>query len=108
MPWSPAMQPPTTPFALSDALVDDVAALKPIQATFYGVPGHDDRWDDLSPDGAAHVAARMQSWRDRVAALPPQADRWSALASAVMLDWLDQELLSYAHGEHLTDLNSIA
>jgi uncharacterized protein (DUF885 family) len=97
-----------TPFALSDALVDEIAALRPIQATFYGVPGHDHRWDDLSPAGVAHVAERLRHWRERVAALPPQTERWSALAVHVMEDWLDLELDSFAHEDHLTDLNSIA
>ena len=99
---------PETPFSLSDALVDDLAALRPVMATFYGVPGQDHRFDDFSPEGVAHVASRLRAFRDRVAALPPQAERWSALAVHVMRDWLDRELSSIAHGDHLTDLNSIA
>ena len=39
--------------ALSDAYVDDLAALDPITATYVGVAGHDDRLTDLSPDGFA-------------------------------------------------------
>jgi uncharacterized protein (DUF885 family) len=97
-----------TPFVLSDALVDDLAALRPLQATFYGIPGHDHRWDDLSPEGAAHVASRLTAWRERVGALPPQTERWSALAVLVMRDWLDQEISSFSHGDHLIDLNTIA
>lgn len=97
-----------TPFTLSDALIDEVAALRPVQATFYGVPGHDHRWDDFSPAGAAHVAERLRHWRAQVAALPPQTDRWGKLAVSVMIDWLERELDSFAHRDHFADLNSIA
>jgi uncharacterized protein (DUF885 family) len=40
---------------LSDTFVEEYAALDPIAATGMGVPGHEDRLTDLSPDGfAAH------------------------------------------------------
>ncbi len=96
------------PFSLSHALVDELAALRPMQATFCGVPGHEHRWDDLSPEGAAHVAARFTAWRGRIEALPPQTERWPALAVGVMRDWLDREIDAYAHADQRTDLNSIA
>ncbi len=102
------MTPDHDPFALGDALVDELAALRPIMATFMGVAGHDHRWDDLSPEGVAHAASRLRAWRERVAALPAQSDRWSRLAAHVMLDWLDQELAAFEHGDHRTDLNNIA
>jgi uncharacterized protein (DUF885 family) len=102
-----AMTTPT-PFTLSDALVDDLAALRPMQATFMGVSGHDHRWDDLSPAGVARTAATMRAWRERVAALPPQSDRWASLAVHVTLDWLDNDLAAFAHCDHHTDLNNIA
>jgi uncharacterized protein (DUF885 family) len=99
-----------TPFRFSEALVDDVAARRPMQATFMGVAGHDDRWDDLSPEGAAEVDRALRGWSARLTALPVAAseDRWSRLARVVMRDWLDQELASYEHGDHRVDLNHIA
>ncbi len=100
--------PAENPFTLSDALIDDYASLRPIAATFMGVTGHDHRWDDLSPEGVARVAARLTSWRERLRALPAQSDRWSKLAVYVMLDWIEQELNAIAHGDHLVDLNNIA
>jgi uncharacterized protein (DUF885 family) len=96
------------PFALSDALVDAVAALRPVQATFMGVAGHDDRWDDLSPDGVAHVATELAGWRRKVDALPPPTDRWDRLAVHVARDWLDQELDRLAHHDPEVDLNSLS
>ncbi|GGD27513.1 DUF885 domain-containing protein [Nocardioides daphniae] len=37
--------------ALSDAYVDDYAALDPVAATYFGVEGHDHALTDLSPEG---------------------------------------------------------
>ena len=56
-------------FALSSELVDAFAAASPIRATFWGVAGHDDRWDDLSPLGDAERAAILREFADRAAAL---------------------------------------
>lgn len=36
---------------LSDAFMDERAAVEPIMATFWGIPGHDHRWNDFSPEG---------------------------------------------------------
>jgi len=44
------------PLLLSDEVVEVVAALRPVTATFWGVPGHDAAWDDLGPEG--HERAR--------------------------------------------------
>jgi uncharacterized protein (DUF885 family) len=38
---------------VADRFVDDLAALDPVLATFQGLPGHEDRLTDLSPDGFA-------------------------------------------------------
>ncbi|MDP3893008.1 DUF885 domain-containing protein [Nocardioides sp.] len=37
--------------AIADTFVEEYAALDPIAATYLGIPGHDDRLADLSPDG---------------------------------------------------------
>ncbi len=95
-------------FELSDAIVDDLARLFPSAATMLGVSGHDDRWPDLSPDGAEATAAELHSWRRRLEALPPPGDRWDRLAIEVAKDALDEELAHFAHDDHLRDLNSIA
>lgn len=95
-------------YAATDALVEDIAALRPVNATFMGVTGHDHEWDDFSPDGMDQYAATLRDWRKRVTALPPASDRWGALARDVTIDWLDLELESYDVGAHKSDLNSIA
>ncbi len=101
--------PQTHPiYPLSSDIVDTIASLWPDAATYIGIHEHDDRWPDLSPDGAAESLATLGAWRRRVASLPPADDHWSALAVAVNLDTLDEELQPFEHGDYLADLNSIA
>ena len=38
-------------FELSDQYIIDSAALDPVLASFWGIPGHDDEMTDYSPDG---------------------------------------------------------
>ncbi len=51
---------------LSDAYVARYAELSPLMSTYLGLPGNDDRLDDLSPDGLAELA---QLDRDTLTAL---------------------------------------
>ncbi len=94
-------------FSLSDDLVERLADLYPVDATYAGIPGRDDRWHDLSPDGTAAAVAVLQELRSKVADLPAPPDRWHDLAGRVAADHLDLALEWYATGEHLRDLNSI-
>jgi uncharacterized protein (DUF885 family) len=50
--------------AIADAYVEDYCALDPVSATYLGVPGHEDRLTDYSPDG---FAARDRLTRDALA-----------------------------------------
>jgi uncharacterized protein (DUF885 family) len=95
-------------FRLSEQLVDAVAALRPMQATAYGVPGYDHLWDDLSPAGAEHTRVQLRTWLARLDAVPVSSERWEKLASHVMRDWLDLEISGLEHGDYQSDLNSIA
>ncbi|MEZ4392874.1 MAG: DUF885 domain-containing protein [Polyangiales bacterium] len=95
-------------FALSESLVDQYAALRPMNATMMGVAGHDHRWDDLSPAGVAAYAAEVERWEAQLDALPPAVDRWDALAVAVCRDWVALERDALAHADHRVDLNNIA
>jgi uncharacterized protein (DUF885 family) len=51
----------TTISDISDQYVEQVAALDPVTATFEGVPGHDDRLTDYSPEGIAERLAHARS-----------------------------------------------
>jgi uncharacterized protein (DUF885 family) len=95
-------------FPLTDKLVDEIAALSPSRATLAGVPGHDHRWDDFSPAGAAARASLLRRALDDIAALPPAGeDRFARLGCRVASEFLRDELSVFEHGEHVLDLNSI-
>ena len=94
------------PFRLSDEVVVAVAALRPMSATFWGIPGHDAEWDDLSPEGNARAQACLAAFAARVP--EPGGDRWSRLATDVLADFLRLELDRYAHDDPRRDLNHIA
>lgn len=96
------------PFRLSDEVVDAIAELRPVTSTFWGMPGRDAEWDDLSPQGHELARARLASFVPRVPSYAPGADLWARLATDVLADVLRVELDRYEHADHLTDLNSIA
>ncbi len=96
------------PFRLSDEVVAAVAALRPMMATFWGVPGHDDAWDDLSPEGHERARERLAGFASRVPALQPRTDPWGQLATDVLDEFLQLELDRYEHNDHLADLNNIS
>jgi uncharacterized protein (DUF885 family) len=95
-------------FALADGYVDAYAALRPIDATFAGVDGHDDRWGDLGPDGVEATADLLRRTRAELAALPPADDRWAQLAVRVLDDELAEQLDRHDHDDPLRDLAHIA
>ena len=95
-------------YALTSTIVDGIAELSPLAATYAGIPGHDHRWNDLSPAGAAAYCDALAGYRAAVDSLPPAADPWAARAARIASEYLDLQLDFYAHDEHLQDLNSIA
>ncbi len=95
-------------FELSDALVEELCDLFPDEATYVGVAGYDDRWPDLSPGGAETAVARLRGMQERIDAVPPPSNRWEDLAIEVARDELQRQVDWFAHGAHLSDLNSIS
>lgn len=102
------LEAPFDPFALASDIVDTVAAHRPITATFWGVPGHDGAWDDLSPEGHGATRAALEALQARLRPVPAGADQWVRLASDVVEDYVRLELERYTHDDHLTDLNNLA
>ncbi len=97
----------TDAFEISDAYVDEVLARSPMAATSFGIPGSDDRWDDLSP--AAHDQW-VQLWEATRRDLAPHLDDEDpdhAHAARVLVASLDENLASHAAGDHLRDLSHI-
>lgn len=95
-------------FKLSSECVDEVGKLKPMEATYQGIPGHDHEWDDFGPSGADRFVALIRDFRKRLHALPKTKDRWERLASRVMDDHLQLKEDWYADKNHWVDLNNIA
>ncbi len=94
-------------FALSHEAVDRLAADSPTLATRLGIPGHDGRWDDLSPAGLAttgELHARLRAEAQRCAT----PDRRHLLAMRVLVDYCDGHLENYEASSHHFDLNNIS
>jgi uncharacterized protein (DUF885 family) len=92
---------------IADAYVERAAALNPIEATYCGVAGYDDRMTDLSPEG---LQARADLDRETVAALGAvaAADVDEQVAKDAMLERLGLSLEFYDSGEDNRDLNIIS
>jgi uncharacterized protein (DUF885 family) len=95
-------------FDLSSEFVDRMAALRPMVATYQGLPGYDHLWDDLSPAGGKKVVAFISDYQKRLAALPAAEDPWARLAIQVMDEHLKLERAFYDDGDDVLDLNNIA
>jgi uncharacterized protein (DUF885 family) len=95
-------------YTLSSTIVDETVAIRPTLATYLGIAGHEDRWDDFSTAGSEAEADMVRSQLDRVSALPEPSDQWETLARDVALAELERSLEAFEHDEHLLDLNSLA
>lgn len=94
-------------FPLTDALLRDIAALRPSSATFWGIDGHDHAWDDFGPQGAAAAISALEDHKRRID-LAPRANARDELAALFACDFIDVELERLREGDHLADLNNIA
>ncbi len=95
-------------FALSDQLVERIAAHRPATATMWGLKDHDHRWEDISPEGTAAWRSFLVEARSELQALPPATDPWDALAVDVGLAWVGQEIDQVDSGEPYRWLNHVA
>lgn len=95
-------------YALSSDILDEMVAAMPTMATYLGIPGHDDRWDDFSLDGQERIADLLRDQLRRVRAVTGTDDPWAGLARDVAVAELERSISQFDAGEHLLDLNSIA
>lgn len=93
---------------LASAFVDETVERLPNLATYLGIPGHDDRWDDLSLEGVEAVTAMERDQLGRLEALDALDDEWHRLARRVIAEELEGEIMMTDSGEHLLDLRSVA
>jgi uncharacterized protein (DUF885 family) len=101
---SPASPSRHEVYALGDRYVDELAAVDPLEATFAGVGGHDDRWGDLSPAGVEDRGVLAHDTLSRLDALPRATDRWDRLAVRVLREHLDLQLADHLHDEPYLDV----
>ena len=93
-------------FDIADGYVRRVAEMNPISATYMGVPGHDDRMNDFSPE-AAEAEARLD--RDTLAELEsaPVEGESDRIARDAMTDSLRLSLDRHDANEHFRSLSMI-
>ncbi len=86
-------------FELSDQYIVDSAALDPMLATFWGLPGHDEKLTDYSPEGWADRLALQRKTIRNLAQLEPRGpgDR---VAIEVMRERVQAELDLIESGEY--------
>lgn len=93
-------------FDLSDRATEQLAALDPTIATYQGIAGHEHRWPDYSPAGAA---ASLQAHVDLLeqAKSCVTADARQVLAQRVLVEYCESMIRYYeSHGHHVA-LNTI-
>jgi uncharacterized protein (DUF885 family) len=92
--------------ALSNAYVEEIAALDPVAATFEGIPGHDAELTDYSPEGIAARHVHAQQLRSALHTIPAGDDS-ERVAAEVLARHLDVELEQSEAGEELRALRVI-
>jgi uncharacterized protein (DUF885 family) len=95
-------------YQLSSTIVDEIAAAAPTLATYLGIPGHDDKWHDLSPSGLDAFADLQRDQLRRTHEIAEPTDAWGRLAIDVVRAELERGLVFHEAGEELRELNSIA
>ncbi|MGZ6982787.1 MAG: DUF885 family protein, partial [Ilumatobacteraceae bacterium] len=86
-------------FELSDQYILASAALDPLMATFWGVPGHDDEMTDFSPEGWARRLELQQQTCRKLAEVEPR-DRHDRIAIEVMRERVELERDLIESGEY--------
>lgn len=96
-------------FLFGDALARSICEMSPILATFSGVKGHDDRWDDVAD--VAGRRARYDALSRELAGLEAAHTGEGgdvALSLKVMREHVDERRAFFASGDPYLDLNHIS
>lgn len=97
------MTVPSAIFELSDEFIDRSAALLPLHALYWGIPGHEGRASDLSPAGERARAELRRDTLDRLDRLTPDG-RADELAARHLRERLSAEQAAYETGEYQREL----
>jgi len=82
---------------LAERYVEDWAALNPTGATYVGIAGHDDKTDDLSPEGFEAQAELTRRALNELDVIEPEHES-EQVAKDAMLERLGLELATYDAG----------
>ncbi len=94
--------------ALADAYLDELLVLDPTLATRLGIPGHEHRMADYSPDGAAEQAGLARRTLLSLQQLPAGGDDLAdERCRRLITDRLGVAIASYEADEHLRPLRVI-
>ncbi|MDG4822331.1 DUF885 domain-containing protein [Asanoa sp. WMMD1127] len=92
---------------LANRYVDEWAPLNPAGATFVGIKGFDDKFEDLSPDGFAAGADLTRRTLTELSAIEPVGES-ERVAKEAMQERLGLELARYDAGEVTSEINVIS
>ncbi|WIM96305.1 DUF885 domain-containing protein [Actinoplanes oblitus] len=92
---------------LANRYVDAWAELNPTGATAVGISGHDDKTDDLSPEGFAAQAELVRRTLNELDGLEPEHES-EQVAKDAMAERLGLELARFDAGYAATDINVIS
>src|SRR3954471_3118411 len=81
----------------ADRYVTEWAELSPTGATYAGIAGHDDKTDDLSPDGFAAQAEHVRRTLNDLDVIEPEHET-EQVAKDAMIERLGLELATYDAG----------
>jgi len=91
-------------FDIADVYIDQIAAMQPIVATYFGVPGHETEMPDNSPDGDAAQAELDRSTLAELKVAESENDR-DRIARDVMTEEIEIGLEAYEAGEQYRGMN---
>jgi uncharacterized protein (DUF885 family) len=97
---------PTGVDALAEEYLDGYAELNPIDATFYGIPGHDDRLPDFTPEWWQQLSEHRRRALAALDGVTP-ADRTDRITVAALREELSVREELRAAGEDESSLNVI-
>ncbi|MFZ0015348.1 MAG: DUF885 domain-containing protein, partial [Acidimicrobiia bacterium] len=98
----------TSPFEISDVFTEAWAGLMPIEATTFGIAGHDDECTDFSPEGFEERNELYRTTRGQLSPSLDHPDPDQSFAARVLTGWLDEQIDQFDRGKWRRDLNHIA
>ena len=93
-------------FDIADQYVEKVAEMSPLSATYMGVPGHDHRMNDFSPEAAEAEAELDRATLAELETAPVEGD-YDRIAREAMMDSLRLSLDRHDADEHFRSLSMI-